>query len=203
MAKVSRRTFLFGNDSNYNRRYQWYFRHSYKTEPMGGEPKFIQKPEDSPAHDSMLGGNVREYLNRYWPSLQLWLNRSHRISDSFNLYVLPSVIALGVLNWDLALGFKLMALMPATMLYTRSRNKVFDPEVQETFLRDMIHEDKKLGELFRVETTQVMDYDCEYDKGFPDAEEFPEFNNPMFSRLIRILQHRHQYDNRTLRVRRS
>lgn len=191
IAKLPKRTYLFGNDLNYNRRYQWYFRHSYKTEPLEGEPKKIRKPEDSREYDSLLGGNLREVVFRYAPTLRMWCHRSGRITDSFNMYVLPTVTALGLLNWNLAFGFKLLAIMPATMLYTRSRNKVFDPEIQETFLRDMIHEDKKLGELFKVETTQVMDYDAKYDKGFPNAEEFPEFNNRTFSKLKRVLQYRH------------
>ena len=64
----------------------------------------------------------------------------------------------------------------------------------------MIYSNKEISELFKEETIHVIDYDLEYDKGFPDAEKFPEYNNKLFSKsqgemvaaandLYRIFQH--------------
>ena len=51
------------------------------------------------------------------------------------------------------------------------------------YLREMIYSNKEITELFDEETIHVIDYDLEYDKGYPDAEEFPEFNNKLWSEL--------------------
>jgi hypothetical protein len=35
------------------------------------------------------------------------------------------------------------------------------------WLRDMIHQNEELGKLFKPESIHVMDYDLEWDQGYP------------------------------------
>lgn len=44
----------------------------------------------------------------------------------------------------------------------------------------MIHSNPQIQKYFTVETLYVLDYDFEYDRGFPDEKEFPEFSNKIF-----------------------
>lgn len=53
-----------------------------------------------------------------------------------------------------------------------------------SYLRDMLYNNKEIAELFNEETIHVIDYDLEYDKGFPDPEKFPEYNNKLFSKFL-------------------
>jgi hypothetical protein len=45
------------------------------------------------------------------------------------------------------------------------------------WLRDMIHQNEELGKLFKPESIHVMDYDLEWDQGYPCETKFPEFKN--------------------------
>lgn len=175
------RGMLYDNGNSYNRRFQWNFRHSYKSEPMEHEHTRVKKPEDSREYDSWYGATKRDWMNRLIPNFNLYRNRIHRTADPVNLYLFPIWATFGFVNWDLAFGFKLFTMVPLICLYTRIRNKVIDPEIPESHLREMMHTHERLGKLFNVDTTQVLDYDAEYDRGFPDAQEFPEFNNWLFS----------------------
>jgi hypothetical protein len=67
----------------------------------------------------------------------------------------------------------------ALAIWIRWRDRTNDPEIEETYLREMIHSNERIQELFSVETMHVLDFDCEYTP-YPDAEEFPEFNNKLF-----------------------
>ena len=49
-----------------------------------------------------------------------------------------------------------------------------------SYLRDMLYKNDEITAYFNEETLHILDYDCEYDKGFPDPEKFPEFNNRVF-----------------------
>ena len=51
----------------------------------------------------------------------------------------------------------------------------------------MLYQNSEVTKYFKEETIHVMDYDFEYDQGFPDAEKFPEFNNKVFSNNTIIL----------------
>jgi hypothetical protein len=44
----------------------------------------------------------------------------------------------------------------------------------------MLYKNTEITKYFNEETLHILDYDCEYDRGFPDAEKFPEFNNRIF-----------------------
>jgi hypothetical protein len=48
------------------------------------------------------------------------------------------------------------------------------------YLREMIYNHPEISKLFKDETIHVLDYDFEYDQGFPCEKEFPEFSNKMF-----------------------
>ena len=200
---VVARSMIYETGNPYNKRFQWKFRHSYKTEPLEHEHTRVRKPEDSVEYDSMFGATVRDWTNRIIPNFSLFQNRGHRVTDPVNLYVLPIWAVVGLANFQLAFAFKLFTAVPLVCLYTRIRNKVIDPEIPETHLRDMIYNHERLGELFKIETTNVLDYDAEYDKGFPDAKEFPEFSNKLFSTLSRTVQHGHAHVHWPLRLRRS
>lgn len=196
------RSMMYDTGNPYNRRFQWKLRHSYKTEPMEEEHTRVHKPEESKEYDSMFGATVRDWKRRIIPNINLFRGRGHRVTDPVNLYFLPVWTAIGLANFGLGAGFKIFTLIPAICLYTRIRNKVIDPEIPETHLREMIYTHERLGALFNVETTNVLDFDAEFDKGFPDANEFPEFNNKLFSELTRTVQHGHAHVHRSLRLRR-
>lgn len=44
-----------------------------------------------------------------------------------------------------------------------------------------MYQNKEVAKLFNENTIHVLDYEFEYDEGFPNAEKFPEFNNKVFS----------------------
>ncbi|CAK78261.1 unnamed protein product (macronuclear) [Paramecium tetraurelia] len=77
----------------------------------------------------------------------------------------------------LAFGFKVLTVLPLAMLYVRARDKCGDPDFKETYLRDMLYKNNEINALFKEETIHVLDYDCEYDRGYPCPEKFPEFKN--------------------------
>lgn len=44
----------------------------------------------------------------------------------------------------------------------------------------MIYNHPEIAKLFTVETMHVLDYNFEYDSGFPCEKQFPEFTNKLF-----------------------
>lgn len=68
-------------------------------------------------------------------------------------------------------------MIPVGLMYVRARDKCGDPDFKETYLRDIIYKNDEISALFKEETIHVLDYDCEYERGYPDADKFPEFNN--------------------------
>lgn len=100
--------------------------------------------------------------------------------DNFTVYALPAWAFAASLFWDLGLGFKLLTLIPVATAYVRIRDKTPDPDIKETYLREMIHTNEEISQHFSEDTIHVLDYDMEWEKGFPCAEKFPEFNNSMF-----------------------
>lgn len=71
-------------------------------------------------------------------------------------------------------------MLPWFTLYVRIRDKTLDPDFKETYLRDMIYKNPEISALFSEETIHVLDYDCEYDKGYPNPEKFPEYENTVW-----------------------
>lgn len=110
----------------------------------------------------------------------LWARRQ-RVYNPFDMFVLPISTLFFMQFWALDVGFKGLTLLPLFAFYTRVRDKVRDPEFPETYLRDMIEKNTELKRHFAVETMQTMDFGFEFLPGFLDPEEFPEYNNRMFS----------------------
>lgn len=76
---------------------------------------------------------------------------------------------------DVAFGFKVLAALPWFLFYVRLRDRTLDPDFKETYLRDILWNNKELTQYFSEETSHILDYDCEYDRGFKEGEDFPEF----------------------------
>lgn len=168
-------------DNPYNLRWQWKWKHAYYTYPNdGGEHTYVRKPEDAPKTRPPYYTVFQDIIYRIAPTAKMYLSRIRRLQDPFQLYVLPGTSLFFFFLWDLSFGFKVFSILPLAIFYTRLRNKTLDPDLKERFLRDMIHEHPELGQLFKPETIHVLDYDFEYDEGFPDEEKFPEFNNKVF-----------------------
>lgn len=144
------------------------------------EPTQVNKPEDSPSVRPPFFTYLQDLLYRGLPSFKTYYERSERFQDKFQMAVLPSISLLFYQFWDLATGFKLMTLYPWIIFWTRVRDRTLDPDLKETYLRDIIHDNPELGPLFKPETIHVLDYDLEYDAGLPCETKFPEFKNKLF-----------------------
>lgn len=168
-------------DNPYNLRWQWKWRHAYYTYPKdGGEHAFVRKPEDEPATKAPWYSVYQDYIYRVLPGIKMYVARRRRIQDNFQMYVLPTASLISLYFWDLSFGFKVFTLFPLGIFYTRMRDKCADPDIKETFLRDMIHNHPVIGPLFKPETIHILDYDLDYDEGLPDESKFPEYNNKLW-----------------------
>ena len=107
------------------------------------------------------------------------VERIHRIKDNYTSKVLPGVFFALFPFSHLSLPIQILQMTTLVAFWVRWRDRSSDPEIEETFLRTIIHDNPRIQELFSVETMHVLDYDCEY-QPFPDSEEFPEFNNRLF-----------------------
>lgn len=95
------------------------------------------------------------------------------------MFVLPSFLALGLVYFPYHWSFKIFTAIPATMMFTRYYNRSQDPEIPETFVRELLHTHEELKDLFKVETTSTLDFNVDWVKGIP-SEKFPEFDNKLF-----------------------
>jgi len=119
-------------------------------------------------------------MYRWVPHFRSWYDRRHRMYDNFSLYFLPGTSFFFYQFYDVALGFKILSAMPWFILYVRVRDKTLDPDFKETYLRDMLWNNKEITKHFNEETIHILDYDCEYDKGLPDPAKFPEYQNKVW-----------------------
>ena len=175
LRKTSARAFTC--KANYNKRFQDKFRHAYYNAPSE-EPVRKAAPLREPApYFQVFRNNFSQFYGQYNSEI---LKRSYRYNNKFNKYFLPTWIALSGLNWDLGTSFKIMAIVPMVTLYTRIRDKGQAPEIPEHYLRELVHDNEKLGELFKVDTTSTINYQCEWLKEFPCEKKFPEFTNALF-----------------------
>jgi len=55
-------------------------------------------------------------------------------------------------------GFKILTVLPWILFWVRGRDKTFDPDFKETFLRDMIYKVPEITKYFNEETIHVLDY---------------------------------------------
>lgn len=161
----------------YNKRWQYKFKNAYYSYPRDGtEHDKVRKPEDSKAAVPLFHNWIQDVVLRWVPGLQTWWDRRHRVYDNFSIYVLPGTALLFHQLSHITFGFQVFTLLPLALLYVRIRDRTYDPDFKETYLRDMIYKNKEISELFNEETIHVLDYDCEYDTTI-DTEKFPEYNN--------------------------
>jgi len=179
VRKVNRSIF-FKTQEPYNQRWQWDFKYAYYTYPKDKEPTRVETPESSTEYDSFFGTYIRDFKNRLGPGMTQFMERAHRCRSNFELYFLPVAITLPLQFATLDLGFKILATIPSVVLYTRIRDKIRDPKPEETYLREMIHTNPVIQKYFQIETMQILDHEIEYTRGFPDATEFPEFENKLY-----------------------
>lgn len=168
--------FSFVYPSPYNKRFQHKFRTAFNMNPLEEEPT---KVGDQIPNNEYFYSFYRSFKENLEPLVNKSFLRAHRCGTVFEGIVLPSLIAFGLIYWPYNLSFKLITLMSSTILYTRFRNKIQEPEAPETYIREMLHTHSKLGELFKVDTTSTLDFNIKYD-GMPSREEFPEFNNKIY-----------------------
>lgn len=122
----------------------------------------------------MINANIHPTLHKMCRNLP-------RCNTSLELYVLPSLIAIGFINWPYAAFFKLGAFLSSSVLFFRVYNKIQDPEAPETYIRELLHSHSRLGELFKIETTSTLDFSNKHVTQYPDIKKFPEFNNRLYS----------------------
>lgn len=127
-----------------------------------------------------MGAWVNDWKQRVLPGFNSAFERRERMYDNFTLYCLPGWAFLSSLFWDLNVGFKAFTLIPLAVLYTRVRDKTQDPDMKETYLREMMYTNAEISKYFSDETIHVMDYEFDYVKGFPETDKFPEQNNKLF-----------------------
>jgi len=164
----------------YNKRWQYKWKHAYYTYPKEDDHEHVKKPEDSKEAVPLFFAWFRDFTHRWLPGLQSVWERRNRLVDPFNVYFLPGVSLFFYQFSDVAFGFKWMTAMPWFLVYTRIRDRSLDPDLKETYLRDMIYRNPGITKYFNEETIHVIDYEIEYDKGFGDAEKFPEYNNKVW-----------------------
>lgn len=181
LMRCVNRAIFYKTTEPYNKRWQWDFKYAYYAYPKENEPTRVGKPEDSSSYDAPFASYCRDFANRLGPGINQFLERSNRCVSPFELYFLPLTAAFFFQFFPLNIGFKIMTIMPLTILWTRIREKIKDPKPEETYLREMLHSNEVISKLFSVETMQILDHSIEYTEGFPDEEEFPEFKNKIYS----------------------
>ena len=165
----------------YNLRWQSKWRPAYYTYLKDNfEPTHVGKPEDSKTTLPLFYSYWQDILLRVFPSFKNIYSRSERFQDPFQIYVLPSMSIFFFQFWDLSWGFQGLTLLPWMLFWTRLRDKTVDPDYSEIHLRDIVHQNAEIGELFKPESIHLMDYDMQYDEGFPCEKKFPEFKNKFF-----------------------
>jgi hypothetical protein len=164
----------YRDGSPYNVRWTYKWRKAYYTYLRDGhEHEYVRKPEDSKDVNPLFWSWVQDWLYRGLPWFKMLAARSHRLRDNFNLYVLPAASLTFYQFYDFSVGFKVLTFMPLLMMYVRARDRVLDPDFKETYLREIVFEHAEIKPHFNHDHTIVLDYDCEYDRGFPDATIWP------------------------------
>jgi len=165
----------------YNKRWHYKWKHSWYTYLRDGkEHEYVKKPEDSKDANPIFWTWIQDFLYRGLPGLNCWWDRRHRMFDPFQVYVLPGTSLFFYQFSDVTFGFKWLSFVPWLLFYTRLRDKTLDPDFKETYLRQMLYSNPVISKYFAEETIVVYDYDCEFDKGFPDPNKFPEYTNKVF-----------------------
>lgn len=177
---IKRSMVEFNNGGEYNKRWQYKWRHAYYGATKENEHTTVKAPEDAKLTTPYGWTMIADWQRRISPALMMAWNRRERMFDNFSVYALPLAAFTSSLFMDLGLGFKILTVLPLATLYVRIRDKTVDPDMKETYLREMVHTNEEIGKLFDVNSIYVLDYDMEWNKGFPCAEKFPEFENKLF-----------------------
>ncbi|CAD8155856.1 unnamed protein product [Paramecium pentaurelia] len=170
---------VWQSSNPYNKRWQYKFKNAYYTYPrdINQEHTYVKTPKDNWESVPLGWAWIQDLLHRHVPNFSCLIERRHRLFDKFNVYFLPAFSLFFYQFYPLAFGFKVLTVLPLAMLYVRARDKCGDPDFKETYLRDMLYKNNEINALFKDETLHVLDYDCEYDRGYPCPEKFPEFKN--------------------------
>lgn len=178
-SSIRRNKIEYTSGNAYNKRWQWKWRHTYYTQDPLNEPTTVKTPEDFKA-PKMFNAWLADWSYRLWPGLKTAYERRHRMYDTFSTVVIPGSFALGHIFSDVSIGFIGLQVLALLTLSTRTRDKTIDPDFKETYLRDLIYNHPEISKLFKDSSIHVLDYDFDYDKGFPCEKEFPEFSNKLF-----------------------
>lgn len=133
----------------YNVRWQYTFKPAYYSHINVDEPTKVNKPEDTPAARPLFFNVFRDFCVRIIPGFNLYYQRFNRITDPFQIIVLPLYALLCLNLAPLSAGYYLMAALPITIFYTRMRDRCCDPPFTEPNLRDILHQNPELGPLFK------------------------------------------------------
>jgi len=177
---IKRTKVEYVSGNSYNKRWHYKWRHAYYGVTKDQEHSRVQTPEEAKLVTPYMGSWIGDWQRRVSPGLQMAWSRKHRMMDNFSCYALPGFAFASSLFWDLGLGFKILTVLPLATLYVRIRDKTPDPDIKETYLREMIYNNEEIAKHFNDETIHVLDYDMEYEQGFPCAEKYPEFSNKIF-----------------------
>lgn len=103
--------------------------------------KMVTKPQKSQNHkitqiqDLYIGHIFKiSYTVQYHKEsrssnlFRLWYERRTRIYDNFQIYFLPALSIAFYQFLDYGPGFKMMAVLPWLLFYTRLRDKTLDPD---------------------------------------------------------------------------
>ena len=98
----------------------------------GAEHTHVKRPEDSKEVANLYSAYYQDVMYRWMPGLQCWIDRKHRLADTFQCYVLPGSSLFFYQFYDINVGFKILTALPWMLFWVRGRDKTFDPDFKET-----------------------------------------------------------------------
>jgi hypothetical protein len=99
----------------------------------GNEHTHVKKPQDSKEVAPFMHAWIYDVIYRYAPGMQCWIDRKSRISDTFQVYVLPLSSLVFYQFWELSFGFKVLTVLPMMLFWIRGRDRTLDPDFKETY----------------------------------------------------------------------
>lgn len=131
-GNLKRNKISWDNGNAYNKRWHYKWRTAYYTYPRDNIHTRVMRPEETKQVSPVFGAWIEDFYQRFLPGLKHVWDRRHRCYDTFNVYALPATAFLSYQFWGLALGFKLLTVIPLAVLYTRIRDRTIDPDLKET-----------------------------------------------------------------------
>jgi hypothetical protein len=132
-GQIKRNKVSYDNGNEYNKRWQFKWKHAYYTYPRENLHTRVMRPEETKTAAPIYGAWIADFCKRFLPGMQNVWDRRHRCYDTFNVYFLPGCSILAYQFWPLAFGFKLLTILPLCVLYTRVRDRTLDPDLKETY----------------------------------------------------------------------